>query len=391
MRLSKLQLYGYVRPDGQVGSRNYVAVIPSVFCVNEIVSAIVQRVDMCRGYLHHKGCCQLPPDLEMTTNALIKLGESPNVGAVLVVSLGCEGADADRICETLKKTGKPVDIIKVQELGGTTNSIKAGSDIAQRMAIAISGQQRQPVDMSKLVMGIKCGSSDTTSGLAANEAVGYVSDKIVDLGGTVMFSETTEFIGAEHILAKRAVNKEVGEKIFAIVKRMEDRANAVGVDMRNGQPTPGNIRGGLSSIEEKSLGAINKSGSRPIQGVLEYLESPPHAGLWIKDGPGREIEVLTNMAMGGANIISFSTGLGAPQGFVSVPVLKVCGNPNTFARMEGDMDINAGLIILGEKSIEEVGEELFAKLVACFNGEMVKSESLRYTDTMEILTYGPSI
>lgn len=389
--MSELQLMGFHRPDGQVGSRNEVVILPSVFCVNEVVSAIAHQTRMSKGMLHHKGCCMLAPDLEQTTDALIRLGQNPNAGAILVVSLGCEGADAKRIYETLKQTGKPVEMIGVQALGGTTKAIQKGCDLVQKMALEISGQQRKPADWSKLMMGIKCGASDTTSGLASNPAIGYVTDKIVGLGGTVLFGETTEFIGAEHILARRAINKEVGDRIFEIVKRMEDRAKAIGVDMRSGQPTPGNMRGGLSSIEEKSLGAINKSGSVPIQGVLEYLELPPHNGLWVKDTPGREIEVLAAMAMGGANVITFSTGVGAPQGFATVPVIKVCGNPETYARMEGDMDVNAGTIINGEQSIEEVGEILFRKLVAVFNGEMVKSESLNYTSTMEILTYGPSI
>jgi altronate dehydratase large subunit len=205
-------------------------------------------------------------------------------------------------------------------------------------------------------MGIKCGASDTTSGIASNPAIGYVSDKVVSLGGTVMFGETTEFIGAEHILQRRAKNEKVAADIKMIVDRMENRAKAIGVDMRNGQPTPGNIKGGLSTIEEKSLGAIVKSGTATIEGVIEYTDVPGGRGLWIKDSPGREIELLSGMAVGGASVILFSTGRGAPQGFPVVPVIKVCGNPVTYERMSNDMDINAGLIVNGEKSIEQVAK-----------------------------------
>ena len=221
---------------------------------------------------------------------------------------------------------------------------------------------------------------------------GTVADKLVDLGATVIFGETTEFLGGEHLLARRAVNKEVADKIYEIVTNMENRAKSIGCDMRKGQPTPGNIAGGLSSIEEKSLGAIVKSGTRPIQGVLEY---PQHVtdqkGLWIKDTPGREPEILTGMAATGAQFMMFSTGRGAPQGFPSMPVIKICGNPNTYQRMENDMDLNAGLIITGDKTIEQVGEEAFAKLLRVLSGEMTKNEAIQYFSAIDIHCLGPVI
>ena len=279
---------GYVRPDGKAGSRNYVAVIPSVVCANEVVDAIVSQTLNTKGLFHHQGCCQLPPDLERVTDTLIGLGLHPNVGAVLIVSLGCEGTDVERLYKTIQASGKPVEVIGIQELGGMTNAIAEGVRAAQKLSMQISGMQRQPVDISNYVMGIKCGGSDATSGLASNCVIGYVADKIVDLGGTVVFGETTEFIGAEHILARRGVTPEVGAKIFEKVAAMEARAKSLGCDMRKGQPTPGNIAGGLSSIEEKSLGAIVKSGTKPIQGVMEYADIvTDQKGLWIKDTPGR--------------------------------------------------------------------------------------------------------
>ena len=370
-----MKWYGYRRPDGSVGSRNYVAIIPSVTCANDVANAIAHEVQGTVVYLHHQGCCQLPPDLDRVTETLISLGKSPNVGAVLIVSLGCEGTDHERMYKELKATGKPVEIIHIQELGGVSKAIQAGTDIARKLVIEISGMQRTEADMSEIVMAIKCGASDTTSGMASNCVIGYVADHLVDLGATVIFGETTEFLGGEHLLARRAVNKQVADKIYEIVNNMETRAKSVGCDMRRGQPTPGNIAGGLSSIEEKSLGAIVKSGSRPIQGVLEYPEHvTTQKGLWIKDTPGREPEILTGMAATGAQFMCFSTGRGAPQGFPSMPVIKICGNPNTYERMQNDMDLNAGLIITGEKTIEQVGEEAIAKLVRVLNGEMTKNE-----------------
>lgn len=383
---------GYVRADGQVGCRNHVAVIPSVTCAGDVASAIVRQVTGTVGFFHHQGCCQLPPDLDRVTETLISLGCSPNVGAALIVSLGCEGTDTERLYEMIRATGKPVEIIRIQELGGVSAAIKAGIDAAQELVMEISGMQRQAVDISRVTMSIKCGASDTTSGMASNCVIGYVADKLVDLGATVVFGETTEFLGGEHLLARRAVTLEVGQKILDIVDRMEKRARSLGCDMRKGQPTPGNIAGGLSSIEEKSLGAIVKSGTRPIQGVLEYPERiGERKGLWIKDTPGREPEILTGMAATGAQFMLFSTGRGAPQGFPTMPVLKICGNPNTYERMQRDMDLNAGRIITGERSIEEVGEEAYAAVLALLSGRQTKNETLGYHSSIDIYTLGPVI
>lgn len=386
---------GYVRPNGKVGSRNLVAVIPSVICATDVAQAICRAVQGTVGFFHHQGCCQLPLDLKRVTDTLISLGCSPNVGAALVVSLGCEGTDVERLVQQIAATGKPVEAIRIQELGGMSRAIQKGTDLAQKLVMEISGLQRQTVDISNVVMGIKCGGSDTTSGMASNCVIGYVADKLVDMGATVVFGETTEFLGGEHILARRAVGGEngpVGQKIYEIVRRMEERAKAVGEDMRGGQPTPGNIKGGLSSIEEKSLGAIVKSGHRPIQGVLEYPQMvTTEKGLWIKDAPGREPEILTGMAATGAQFLMFSTGRGAPQGFPSMPVMKICGNPNTYARMPYDMDLNAGQIITGQRSIEEMGEEAYALALQVLNGRMTKNEAIHYTSTMDIYCLGPVI
>ena len=387
-----MEFMGYVRPDGKVGARNYVGVIPSVTCANDVAQAICRQVMGTVSFLHHQGCCQMPPDLERVTDTLISLGKSPNLASVLVVSLGCEGTDHERMVKEIAATGKHVEIIHIQELGGVSKAIQAGTDIARRLVIEASGLQRQPVDVSNIVMAIKCGASDTTSGMASNCVIGYVADKLVDLGATVIFGETTEFIGGEHLLARRAVSKEVGDKIFKIVNDMENRAKAIGCDMRKGQPTPGNIAGGLSSIEEKTLGAIVKSGTRPIQGVLDYPEFvTDQKGLWIKDTPGREPEILTGMAATGAQFMMFSTGRGAPQGFPCMPVVKICGNPITYPRMEQDMDLNAGLIITGYKTIEQVGEEAFAKALRTLSGEMTKNEAIQYVSSIDIHCLGPVI
>ena len=386
-----MKFQGYMRPDGKVGTRNYLAIIPSVVCANEVAEDIAHYTHGSQAILHHQGCCQTPPDLERITESLIGLGKNPNAGAVLIISLGCEGVDTDRLEDEVRKTGKPVERVNIQEVGGSSKAIQQGIDKAQKLILQISKEKREEFDIRYLTMGIKCGASDTTSGVASNPVIGYVTDRLVDLGSTIIFGETTEFIGAEHILQRRAKTQEVARDIKRIVDEMESRAKAVGVDMRKGQPTPGNILGGLSTIEEKSLGAIVKSGSRTIEGVLPYTGMPPHNGLWIKDTPGREIEVLTAMAIAGASVICFSTGRGAPQGFPLVPVLKICGNPITFENMGNDMDINAGKIVTGEKSLEEVGEETFEKVVSVAEGEITKGEAIRYTRSLDIYCLGPVI
>lgn len=383
---------GYRRPDGRVGSRNIVALIPTVVCSNDVASSILAQVQGTQAILHHQGCCQLPPDLERVTDTLLSLSLTPNIGAVLLLSLGCEGTDVERLYEGIKKSGKPVEIVKIQEIGGTANAIADGINKAQALVRKIGSQQREDIDISEVIMSIKCGGSDATSGMASNAVIGYVADKLVSLGATVVFGETTEFIGAEHILARRGVTEEVSDKIYEIVRNMEARAKSLGCDMRKGQPTPGNIAGGLSSIEEKSLGAIMKSGSSPIQGVLDYPELiDGQKGLWIKDTPGREPEILTGMAATGAQVMMFSTGRGSPQGFPTMPVIKICGNPNTYERMINDMDLNAGVILEGKKSIHDVGEKAFELLLRVLSGEQTKNEALRYFNNIDIHCLGPVI
>ena len=387
-----MHFMGYVRPDGKAGSRNLVGIIPSVTCANDVAQAITAQVQGTVGFFHHQGCCQLPPDLDRVTETLTSLGCSPNLAAVLIVSLGCEGTDFQKMFSAIEATGKPVRLIGIQELGGVSNAIQKGTDLARELVMMVSGYQREPVDISHAIMSIKCGASDTTSGMASNCVIGYVADKLVDLGATVVFGETTEFLGGEHLLAKRAVNGEVAQKIYDIVAAMEKRAKSLGCDMRKGQPTPGNIAGGLSSIEEKSLGAIVKSGTKPIQGVLEYPQRiTTQKGLWIKDSPGREPEILTGMAATGAQVMLFSTGRGAPQGFPSMPVIKICGNPNTYLHMQNDMDLNAGQIITGQKTIEEMGEEALDKLLRVLGGEMTKNEAIHYFTSIDIHCLGPVI
>lgn len=382
---------GYPRPHGRAGTRNYLAVIPTVFCANEVAWRIAKKFKNARPLLHHQGCAQLRPDVERATQTLIGLGSNPNVGAVLLIGLGCESVSIQEVYRGLRKRGQNTEKIIIQDVGGMKKAVQRGTDLAAKLDKTLSRVRRKPFPVSRLVMGIKCGSSDASSGLVSNPSVGAVSDRLLTKGGSVVFGETTEFFGAEQLLARRAVSAEVAARILEIVERMEDRIRAVGVDMRGGQPTPGNIRGGITTIEEKSLGAICKSGSMPINWVLEYGETLPGKGLFVLDSPGRESEIMTGLAAAGANIIVFSTGGGAPQGYPIVPVIKVAGNPAKCQLMKEHIDIDASGVLRGTLTIEKVAEMIYTDLLRIGSGQKVKAEKSGYDQTVEIYTTGPTI
>ncbi|TFH36903.1 MAG: galactonate dehydratase [Dehalococcoidia bacterium] len=383
---------GFLRPTGPAGARDYVAVIPTVGCVNEVARRIAAAVPMARPMLHHQGCCQLPTDVKMVTDVLAGVCRNPNVAAVVLVSLGCESVTAENIVATVQPH-KPVELVRVQAMGGITATAERGVAAATRLA-ASSTTARREVSLSDIVVGVKCGASDTTSGLASNPAVGNAVDRLIDAGATVVFGETTEIIGAEHILVQRARNDSVASQLLACAEAMEARVNAMGVDMRGGQPTEGNIRGGLTTIEEKSLGAIVKSGSQPIDGVIRYGERPGGPGLYFMDSPGREMEFLTGLASAGCQVMLFSTGIGAPQGFSLAPVIKISGNRNTCLTLAEYIDMDVSGIVAGTETLDEAGARVFDTVVRVFSGEDVKAELLEYDSAgvnSNIYTVGPTI
>jgi altronate dehydratase large subunit len=286
------------------------------------------------------------------------MGCTPNLAAVILGRLGGAGPYGAGGAEAIAATGKPVEILPIQETGGLSKTLAKGTLLAQKLVMEASRIDRQPCDDSDLVIGLKCGSSDTTSGLAPNPALGLVVERLTAIGGTAVMGEVTEFIGAEHLLAAQAKDEATGRRILDLVARMENRAKAVGVDMRGGQPTPGNIKGGLTTIEEKSLGAIAKAGHAIVQDVYEYGERPKVKGLVVMDSPGREPELLTGMAAAGCNVIVFTTGRGAPQGFPFVPVLKVTGNRNTWETLVDHMDMSVHEVIDGSETMPAAADRL---------------------------------
>ncbi len=386
-----MSFLGYRRQNGSVGTRNYIGIISTVGCANDVTWWISQQVKGCAPFLHSEGCGHTQPDSDQVTRTLISLGWNPNLAGVLVVSLGCESVLVDKIAEGIAESGKPVEKVVIQKVGGAVAALTQGSRLAQTMVADASKIKRKEFPDSELVLGVKCGASDTTSGLTSNPATGVACDLLIDKGGTCIFGETTEFMGAEHILARRAATPEVANKIMDIVARMERRATAMGFDMRGGQPTTGNIAGGLTTIEEKSLGAIVKGGTKPIQGVYEYGERPQGKGLFIVDTPGREPEFLTALGAAGAQVIIFSTGLGAPQGFPFVPVIKVTGNPITYERLTVHIDVFVELADKAGSDIARAGQALYQEALAVASGKQTKAEIINYGNFPNIFTVGPVI
>lgn len=386
-----MEFMGYRRQDGTVGTRNYVGILSAVVCVNEVVEAIANNVQGAVRFTHHQGCCQTPLDIGRVNHALIGLGRNPNLHSVIIVSLGCESTNLAEVIEGIRASGKKVEHLIVQEIGGAARTTAQGILMAQEMVRNASLQQREKFPISELVMGMKCGSSDTTSGLVPNPAIGVASDLLVEAGGISILGEVTEFIGAEHILARHAANEQVAQGIFDLVDRMEKRAMAVGEDIRGGQPTGGNIKGGLTTIEEKSLGAIAKAGSAPIQAVYEYGVRPQVKGLVVMDSPGREPEILTGLAAAGCNVIVFATGRGAPQGFPFVPVLKITGSRTAAEKMSDHIDMNLSAVIDGGDTIPDAGQRVLEELIRIASGAMTKAEISGYTNSMDIYMLGPVI
>jgi altronate dehydratase large subunit len=317
----------------------------------------------------------------MVANTLIGIGENPNVAAVLLVGMGCEGMPAHALAKMIKQSQKPVEWITVQDLGGTRNAVAEGTKIVTAMAEQAKKQDRKKFDLSKLVVGVKCGGSDTTSGLAGNPSVGAAADRLVDAGGSVIMSEPIEAVGAEEPLAKKAVNPEVKVQIYKMIADEEKRWTVPGAQMEF--MCRGNVEGGLTTIEEKSLGAVHKIGSRPIMGVLRTYGAqldkiPVQKGAYLQDSTHMEPMAMSIMAAAGAQIVIFVSGCGGTFGHAVVPFIKVTGNPEIYRRMPDDMDINAGTVISGEESIDSVGRRIFEEIVAVASGKQSCGEIFGY-------------
>jgi altronate dehydratase large subunit len=372
------QFMGYARPDKSVGVRNHLLVLAPIDCSFEPAKKIAAQVDGAVAITQYHGCGSDP----VIVNNLVGTALNPNVAAVLILGLGCESLTVDNVADGVKPSGKPVETLVIQQEGGTLKTQEKAVRILQRWAQQTAEYKPEPFPVSKLILAVECGGSDATSGLAANPAVGVACDKLIDEGGTVIFSEPQEMIGTQHILARRAVNQKVAADVYKMIDQDEERLKAIGIDSR--WMSAGNIDGGLTTIEEKSLGAIRKGGTRPIQGVLqnnwERFDRPTHPGLWLQDGTGWDVPSVTHMVAAGAQVVCFTSGQGSTTGHAIAPVIKITGNPVTYQQMEDNMDINAGTILDGSESLNNVGQHIYQTIIDTANGKKTKAEALGYRD-----------
>lgn len=375
---------GYRRENGTVGVRNLIAIIPSVFCAAKVAQRISQNVPGTVHFSHPVGCSQVGDDLDVTARTLIGIGRNPNFAGVVVVGLGCERFTPKELFDGIASSGKMLEMVVIQEAGDSIKAIEIGTRMARQMQQKASMERREEIPVSELMIGLNCGGSDTTSGLVANPALGLASDKLVGQGGSSVLSELTELLGTEHILARRAADEKVAADILRVIGAMEERLKRQIQTSHNSRRknliSTGNYDGGLSSVVEKSLGSMKKSGNAKFVEVFAYGDAPTKKGLLLLDGPGHDGEVTTGLAAAGAQIVCFPTGRGTPSGFPGVPVIKITGNPRTFERMKENIDINAGTIILGQKTLQEVGEEIYREILAVASGKMSKAEVLGHDE-----------
>ena len=379
---SRRGYFGYTRPDGRVGTRNRVLVVPTVICASVVAERVAAAIPGVGAALPHlAGCGQLGPDMRVTHDTLAAYCAHPNVGAVLVVALGCEQVVATALADVARRAGKRADVVGIQPEGGTVRATEKGTRVAREMAAEIAQQERNWHDISTLVLSLKCGGSDYTSGLASNPALGRVTDRLVSLGGRAVMGEIAEIMGAEHLLARRATRPETASRLIQVVTRVEKEAQALGLDIRGTQPSPGNIRGGLTTIEEKSLGAAHKGGERaPLEDVVPYAAAITRKGLTVMDTPGLDVESVTGMVGGGAQVVVFTTGLGTPTGNPIAPVIKVTGNARTARHMTDNIDMDVSGVLDDAETLQEASDRLFTYMLDVASGRQTAAEILGHRE-----------
>ena len=374
--------YGFRRPDGRAGTRNHVLVVPTVICSSVVAERVAASAAPRAVALPHlAGCGQLGPDMSLTHETLAAYCAHPNVGAVLVIALGCEQVVAQTLAETARRHGKLAEILAIQSEGGTVRATEKGSRIVQALAGTLAAQERAWCEASDLILSLKCGGSDYTSGLAANPTLGRVTDRLVALGGSAVLGEIAEIMGAEHLLAARAANPAAATRLIQIITRVEAEARALGLDIRGTQPSPGNIRGGLTTIEEKSLGATHKAGERArLEAVVAYAGRITQKGLTVMDTPGLDVESVTGMVGGGAQVVVFTTGLGTPTGNPIAPVIKLTANARTARQMADNIDMDVSGIMDETETLDAAADRLFAEVFAVASGRQTKAETLGHRE-----------
>jgi len=397
-----MEFLGYERPDGSAGVRNHVAVLSSGRCANGIAAQIADAVTGATAILHTYPCPRLKEDNDRALMTLSGIGSNPNVASVVLVGIGCENPPPDQIAEEIAKAKKPIEILTIQKSKGYSDLLDRGLAVTRHFMAEASAMRRKPFPLSYLTLGVKCGGSAAISGIVGNPVTGRVFDRLVEEGGTAVFSETTEVIGATHLLAKRAVNKEVARGLEKMVERMEGVIKACGGDVRGSQPTRGNIAEGLTTIEEKSLGAFAKTGTSPLQGVLEYAEKPKGKGLYFMDGSAMTSELIAGEAAAGIHIHIYNVGGGlsssfrCPPGWTGqipiLPQISVVSKPSNppDSQEKEFFDIFADGIIAGTESIYQAADRLFDEVIAVASGKLTRREMCSsYREPIVMYVTGP--
>lgn len=371
---------GYRRPEGEPGARNHLAVLS----VMDNTNPLVRRIDALRRDLVAVnttfGRNLMADDEIQHFRVMGHLAGHPNVGAAIIVSL--EPDSANKLAEVAAKASPwmPIEIVTLHETGGTLKTADRALEVAAVLSKHLATAKRERCELGEITLGTECGGSDTTSGLVSNPVTGMLSDRIVARGGTVIFSETLEIVGAEHLLANRAADAKTKRRLLKSVKRTIAYAEELGIDLIGCNPTPDNIKGGLSSIEEKSLGAIKKAGNGPIVEVVGVGERPSKRGTVFADAPCGGVENVTSLSASGSQAIIFSTGVGNPLGHPISPTIKVTGNPGTAAHMPENIDLDISAVLEGRMSYEEAADLLEKELLAVLSGKLTTSEILGETE-----------
>jgi altronate hydrolase len=378
---------GFRRPDGRMGTRNFILIVPTSMCASHEASQIATiseytifsrekypQVDGIVAIPHNRGCgCSDGSNIDVMLRTLANYADHPNVGGVVFIGLGCEKTNLtvmERFLnERHRQLKKPTVRIGIQDVGGTEASVRRGVEAVTEMLPVVNSLQRTEASISELILGVKCGGSDGFSGLSANPALGNACDRLIAQGGTVLITEVPEFCGAEHILAQRAKDAETGRAVYEMVDWYKNYASKFGTVL-NENPSPGNVAGGLLNITIKSLGAIAKAGTTRVEGVVGYAERPKTAGLHLMQGPGYDQESTPGLVASGATVVVFTTGRGTTIGNAIAPVIKLASNSGVFERMKNDLDLSAGGIIDGTETIEEVGARVFEHVGRVASGEV---------------------
>lgn len=400
-----MEFWGYYRPDGSVGVRNHVLILPATRNVNYICHRIALAVPGVTTFYTTGEYGRTGGDRKRLARFLTGIARNPNVANVLLIGMphgyGYPEFQTDALAAEIAKSGTRLEILNVDRCGGLEGTVVQGIRLARELVREATAMRREAAPLSKLTIGMKCGDSDATSGLAGNPALGRAVDRLIDAGGTALFSETLELIGAEQTLVQRAKTPEVAQRLLRLIADWEARAASIGEDIRTINPIPENIAAGITTLEEKSLGAVEKTGTRELSGVLDYCERPGAPGLWLMDAWMSSYSLLPSFAAAGAQIVLYQLGgnelppedapLSAVDPGLVAPLLTISGNPRT-AKAAGDyLDVSTGGVLLGTETLDAAGEHILEEIVRAANGRATRGETMRYPEPFEVFFEGPFI